>query len=195
MALNMAAYSHDAAAIRASLTDPETFGLIYDRYARMLYRFAFRRLGAEAAEDVVADTFLAAFRRRSSYDLSRPDARPWLFGILVKEISKHHRTETARLRAAAAAVHPGAEDGLADRVAATASAGAARGALTAALATLKAPDRDVLLLIAWGDLSYDEVATALAIPIGTVRSRLNRARQQIRVALGSVDPARTTEDS
>jgi RNA polymerase sigma-70 factor (ECF subfamily) len=195
MALNMAAYSNDAAAIRASLTDPEAFGLIYDRYAAMLYRFAFRRLGAEAAEDVVADSFLAAFRRRDSYDVSRPDARPWLFGILVKEISKHHRTETARLKALAAAQHPSSEDWLADRVAAAASATAARGALTAALAKLKPPDRDVLLLFAWGDLSYDEVATALGIPTGTVRSRLNRARQQIRSALGSVDPARTREES
>jgi len=92
----------------------------------MLYRFAFRRLGAEVAEDVVADTFLAAFRRRDSYDTARPDARPWLFGILVKEISRHHRRETSRLRAAAASAGPGADDGLADRVAAVASAAAAR---------------------------------------------------------------------
>jgi RNA polymerase sigma-70 factor (ECF subfamily) len=195
MVLNMAARSTDAAAIQASWTHPETFGLVYDRYAAMLYRFAFRRLGPDAAEDVVAETFLAAFRRRASYDVGRPDARPWLFGILVKEISRHHRTETARLRTAAVSVDPGTEDVLADRVAATASAAAARGALATALAALKAPDRDVLLLVAWGDLSYDEVATALAIPIGTVRSRLNRARQQLRAALGSVDPARTTEES
>ncbi|WP_433792962.1 RNA polymerase sigma factor [Actinoplanes sp. CA-252034] len=185
----------DAAVIEASHRDPEEFGLVYDRYAPMLYRFAFRRLGAEAAEDVVAETFIAAFRRRASYDLSRADARPWLFGILVKEISRHHRVETTWLRLAASAPAPQIDEGLADRVAEAVSAAATSGVLAAALAGLKARDRDVLLLIAWGDLSYEETATALGIAIGTVRSRLNRARRQIRTVLGNADPARTMEES
>ncbi|KHD79317.1 RNA polymerase sigma factor [Actinoplanes utahensis] len=193
--LNMGQRESDSAVIEASGRDPEMFGLIYDRYAAMLYRFAFRRLGAEAAEDVVAETFLAAFRRRASYDIDRADARPWLFGILVKEISRHHRIEDARLRAAAALRAPRNDEGLADRVAEVVSAGAAGGVLAAALAELKGRDRDVLLLIAWSDLSYDETATALGIAIGTVRSRLNRARRQIREALGSTDPTRMTEES
>jgi RNA polymerase sigma factor (sigma-70 family) len=189
MALNMDQLSSDAALIEASHRDPEEFGVVYDRYAAMLYRFAYRRLGSEAAEDVVAETFVAAFRRRASYDLSRTDARPWLFGILVKEISRHHRAEVTRLRLAASTPALQHDDGLADRVAEVVSAGATSGALAAALARLAARDRDVLLLIAWGDLSYEQTATALGIAIGTVRSRLNRARRQIRESLGTMEDA------
>jgi RNA polymerase sigma factor (sigma-70 family) len=189
----------DATVIHASWTDTDRFAALYDRYSAMLYRYAFRRVGAPAAEDVVADTFLAAFQRRTSYDLSRPDARPWLFGILTKELSRHHRAEKARYRAMLrSGSDPGADptdDGPADRVATRVSAGAARQPLAAALAGLPKNDRDVLLLIAWGDLSYDEVATALTIPLGTVRSRLNRARRKVREALGGINPAHEMEVS
>jgi RNA polymerase sigma-70 factor (ECF subfamily) len=195
MAVSAAArHDTDAAVIEASWRDSEVFALVYDRYAALLYRYAFRRLGTQAAQDAVADTFLAAFQRRHSYDVSRPDARPWLFGILTNEMSRYHRTEAARLRAAARSVDAEVEDGLADRVAEGVSASSARGALAAALAKLGAGDRDVLLLIAWSDLSYEEAASALGIPIGTVRSRLNRARRQIRAALGGVNPSKVTEE-
>ena len=65
---------------------------------------------------------------------------------------------------------------------------AAQGPLAGALAALSAGDRHVLLLVAWADLGYQEVAEALGIPVGTVRSRLNRARRKVRTALGA-DPA------
>lgn len=68
------------------------------------------------------------------------------------------------------------------------SAQAVRGELAGALAALPAKDRDVLLLIAWGDLTYEEVARALGIPVGTVRSRLNRGRRKVRAALGDINP-------
>jgi len=183
----------DASAISASLADPDRFTAIYDRYAAMLYRYAYQRMGPEFADDVVAETFLAAFRGRASYDLDRPDARPWLFGILTREIATHHRRERARYRALAGATHhTGHDDSPAETVAARVAAGAARGALAAALADLSADDRDVLLLVAWGQLSYDEVAGALGIPPGTVGSRLNRARRKVRKVLGTFDP--TKED-
>lgn len=182
----------DAAVIRASLADPDRFAPIYDRYAAMLYRYAYQRVGPEIADDVVAEAFLSAFRARASYDLDRQDARPWLFGILTREIATHRRREQARYRAMARSACDTVQDGPADQVAARVVAGAARRPLAAALAGLSAGDRDVLLLVAWGQLSYDEVADALRIPPGTVGSRLSRARRKVRKALGGHDP--TTAD-
>lgn len=184
----------DAAVIRASLADPDCFAPIYDRYAAMLYRYAYQRVGPELADDVVADAFLAAFRGRASYDLDRLDARPWLFGILTREIASHHRREQARYRAMVRSTIDTVQEGPAEQVAARVVADAARGPLAAALAGLSRGDRDVLLLVAWGQLSYDEVADALSIPQGTVGSRLNRARQKVRKALATFDPTMIMEE-
>jgi RNA polymerase sigma factor (sigma-70 family) len=181
------AESSDAMVIAASIVDADQFGVLYDRYAAALYRYAQRRVGPELAEDVVADTFVAAFRHRSRYDLSRPDARPWLFGILTRELAHNRRGEVRRYRALARAAPDAVTDTPAERVVDAVAAGALRGRLTTALAALSARDRDVLLLIAWGDLTYEEVADALGIPVGTVRSRLHRARSHVRAALGGTD--------
>src|SRR5262252_7027331 len=93
----------DAAIIAESLAEPD--------------RYAGRRLGAADAEDVIAATFLAAFRARGRFDTTRADARPWLFGILSKELAKQHRREGARLRAIARACTDVPEAGHADAVA------------------------------------------------------------------------------
>ncbi|MCA2227103.1 RNA polymerase sigma factor [Nonomuraea aurantiaca] len=178
----------DADLVNASLTDPEVFAELFDRYSAMLYRYVSKRLGPEPAEDIVGETFLVAFSRRKSYDLGYPDARPWLFGILTKLVSRHYRTEAARYRALQRAPVDADVESPADRVAAGVTAQASRPELASALAALPAKDRDVLLLIAWGDLTYDEVAQALGIPIGTVRSRLNRGRRKVRAALGDTNP-------
>ena len=175
----------DAAIVAASVDEPEHFAALYGRYAGQLYRYAYRRVGAEHAEDVVADTFVAAFRRRDSYDSARPDARPWLFGIATKEIARWHRAEAARYRAFARSGAAPDEDGMADAVAEAVSARAAAPALTEALASLAPGDRDVLLLAAWGELTYEQIATTLEIKIGTVRSRLHRARRIVRAHLRS----------
>jgi RNA polymerase sigma factor (sigma-70 family) len=176
-------------ALLASRADPRLFATLYDRHAAQLYRYAYQRVGAQTAEDLVADTFLAAFTQRDSFDPNRAPARPWLFGILTRKLARHHRTEQARYRAfARSAPDPEAVDGPADQIAARVTAVAVRAPLARALGQLSAGDRDVLLLIAWSDLSYDEVSTALDIPLGTVRSRLNRARRKVREALGGVDP-------
>lgn len=178
----------DAALIEESLRVPEAFAELFDRYSGMLYRFVSRRLGPEIAEDLVGETFLIAFQKRKRYDLAYSDARPWLFGIVTKLVSRHHRSEAARYRALERSHQPGHVESGAEEIAAQVTAGSARPALVAALAELSAGDRDVLLLIAWGDFSYEEVARALRIPIGTVRSRLNRARRKTRAALGNTNP-------
>jgi RNA polymerase sigma-70 factor (ECF subfamily) len=195
MALARSEADTDAAVIVASRAEPARFSVLYDRYAAQLFRFAYRRVGPDIADDVVAETFLAAFRNRRRYDPERPDARAWLFGILVRELAQHRRREHARYRALATAAADGPADGPADRVAAQVGAHALRGVLAHALAQLAEGDRDVLLLLAWGDLSYAEVADCVGVPIGTVRSRMHRARRQLREALGGSDPTRETEDA
>ncbi|MES9535869.1 RNA polymerase sigma factor [Spirillospora sp. NPDC049024] len=180
----------DAALIESSLADPEAFAALFDRYSAMLYRYVSRRLGPEPAEDVVGETFLVAFSKRHRYDLAQQDARPWLFGIATKLVARHHRAEAARYRALRRSPVDGPVEGPDDRVAAGVTASATRPALAAALSGLARRDLDVLLLVAWGDLSYEEAARALGIPVGTVRSRLNRARRKVRAALGDTDPTR-----
>lgn len=172
----------DTALIRRSWEEPEAFSALFDRHAAPLYRYAARRLGRDAAEDVVSETFLAAFQDRRSYDLAHADARPWLYGIASNVIGKQRRREITRYRAyARSGPDPveisgrWVEDGVTTL--------AVNRPLVAALGDLKPGDRDVLLLVAWVELTYEEVARALDIPIGTVRSRLHRARRKIRQAL------------
>lgn len=164
----------DVVLIERSLQVGECFAGLYDRHALSIHRFAAARLGVEGADDVVADTFLAAFRVRHRYDPTRADARPWLLGIAVREISRRRRQERSRYRLLASTPADLPVESPADTVAAAVTAHSVRRPLADALTRLKAADRDVLLLVAWADLSYQEVADALGIPIGTVRSRLNR---------------------
>ena len=183
----------DATVIAESLAEPDRFAVLFDRHAPLIHRYA-GRWGPQAADDVVAETFLAAFRRRASYDLRYRDARPWLYGIATNLISQHRREEVRQVRLRQAAVPELDHPGHGDRVVADVTAGAMRGLLAAALAGLSAGDRDVLLLIAWEQLTYDETAHALGIPVGTVRSRLNRARGVARAALADTAAAGTLKE-
>ncbi|MBW5424323.1 sigma-70 family RNA polymerase sigma factor [Streptomyces sp. BG9H] len=179
----------DAWSIERSRDEPEQFAALFDRHADSVHRYAARRLGPEAAEDLMADTFTTAFKERHRYDLARADARPWLFGIATNLIGRHRRAEARRFKALARVPAPVPhEESVADRAVARAGAEGMRGELAAALARLPARHRDVLLLVAWADLGYEEVAHALGVPVGTVRSRLHRARRTLREALGGTDP-------
>lgn len=179
----------DAEAIEGSRRDPERFALLFDRHAGRLHRYVARRLGDGEADDIVAETFLVAFRRRGGYDLSRPDALPWLYGIASNLIHRHRRTELSRYRTfARTGVLPDPPEGVAERAVERVSAQSIGRRLAGAIAALPARDRDVLLLVAWAELTYGQVADALGLPVGTVRSRLNRARTKVRKALGGVDP-------
>jgi len=173
----------DAEIIARSLRRPDRFATIFDRHATHIRRYLARRLGGHVADDLVAETFVVAFGKRAGYDQTRPDARPWLYGIATNLLRKHHRDEAREYRLRASIAPEPDEAGHADRVAARVTAAAVHRLLAMALADLSAGDRDVLLLIAWEGLTYEEVAGALAIPVGTVRSRLNRARKQVRAAL------------
>lgn len=174
----------DAAVIRRSRDEPEHFAVLFRRYAPGVQRYVRRRIGVSAADDVVAETFLAAFHRRDRYDLECESARPWLYGIATHLMGRYRRSEVQQYRMLARTGQDPVTEPFTDRVDAAVSAEGQRGPLAAALAKLPAAHRDTLLLVVWGDLSYHEAATALGIPIGTVRSRMNRARTSLRRSLG-----------
>lgn len=172
----------DSEAISASIRAPVGFATIFDRHFDAVHAYLQRRAGADLADELSAQTFLVAFDKRRGYDRSQSDARPWLFGIATNLLRRHHRDEVRQLRAyARSAADPVlyAFDGVEARLDATKM----RRELVDALAGLPAEELDALLLYAWAQLSYPEIADALSIPTGTVRSRLSRARRRIRAAL------------
>ena len=166
---------------------PECFAAVFDPHYARIFAYAARRLGRDLAEDVASETFLVAFSRIGGYDGGRPDAAPWLYGIASNLIARHGRAESRRYRALAKIGPDAAVDGHDDAVAGRLDAATARGRLAKALGRLSRHERDVLLLVAYAGLSQPEVAAALDVPAGTVRSRLHRARQQMRAALGQGD--------
>ena len=169
----------DGEVIGRSLGEPEAFGLIYDRHAPTLLRFLGRRVGARVAEGLVGELFRIAFERRETFDASRANALPWLYGIGSNVLLKHRRAEARRLRASARMLAAGqAVDRRASAAALDARVLFPR--VADAIETLPDPEREALLLFAWEELPYEAVAEALELPIGTVRSRLNRARARLR---------------
>lgn len=178
----MGAPDHEV--IASSATDPAAFATIFDRHAETIHRLIARRLGRQLADDLASDTFRIAFERRATFDASYTSAAPWLVGIALNLVRRHHRQEGRRLRATARAAARQAHglDPLIDVDVRIDAADDASAAL-AGLAALRHEDREVLLLIAWEDMSPTEIGLALGIPAGTVRSRLHRARGALREAM------------
>jgi RNA polymerase sigma factor (sigma-70 family) len=191
----------DAEAIAASLSEPTRFSDVFERHFDAVYGYFVRRVGVQLAEELAAEAFTQAFRRRGRFDPAREDARPWLFGIAANLLRRHRRDERRRLIAYArtgvdAVVHDETEE-----VDSRTDADAIGRQLALALASLRSSEREVLLLFAWAELSYKEIAEALGLPVGTVRSRLNRARKRLRRLLfgrremSSISELRATEEA
>jgi RNA polymerase sigma factor (sigma-70 family) len=162
----------DAEALRRSCDQPEAFVSLYERHHAAVHNYLRRRLGADVADDLAAETFVRAFRARARYRPQSDTARPWLLGIAANLIGDRRRAEARALRALqrAAAQPARADDGPADEL---------DPHLVEGLRRLSRADREALLLLAWGELSYTEIAEALDIPIGTVRSRIHHARERL----------------
>jgi RNA polymerase sigma factor (sigma-70 family) len=177
----------DAAVITASLADPGRFGAIFDRHATILFRYLVRRVGVDEAESLLGDVFRVAFEKRAAYDAERPNARPWLYGIATNLLAHHRRAEARRMGATARllACRPAGDD-TSEQVVERLDAEALWPHIADAVAALPEGERDALLLFVWEELSYDEIACALDVPLGTVRSRLNRARENLRELRASI---------
>ena len=175
----------DATVIERSLGEPDVFAVLFDRHFDAVHAYAQRRVGLDLADEIAAETFTRAFDRRGRYDGGQLDARPWLLGIAANLLRRHWRSERRRLLAYGRA----GADGAAARL-----PGPVAGDVAAAVAELPKDERDALLLVAWADLSYEDVAVALGVPIGTVRSRLARARRRVRDRLEArAEPRRSSE--
>jgi RNA polymerase sigma factor (sigma-70 family) len=164
--------------------DAEQFGVLFDRHAGSLHRYCASRVGPDTAEDVVADVFCLAFKQRDRYDADRRNALPWLYGIATNLLRRRWRQEVGRYRAMAR-VNPslaGADEPAQRAIERTDATGYVR-LITSTLEQMPRRQRDVLMLYALADLDYVEIATALGIPIGTVRSTLHRARKRLRDVL------------
>ena len=172
----------DAAVIARSLADPELFGELFDRHWPAVYRYCRSRAGTDG-EDLAAETFRLAFDRRATYELDRPDARPWLLGLATNLIRNHLRSCSRGTRALERLAEAGSVDDPTDTIIERTEAAQLGPTLAQALDGMPSRDRDALLLFAWNDLSYEEVGVALNVPVGTVASRISRARPQLRARL------------
>lgn len=166
------------------ITAPDVFEAVFDAHFEEIRRYIGRRLDLDVAEDLAAETFLIAFRQRDRFDATMGGIRPWLYGIATNLIGRHRRSEVRRYRAMARMGPPPDEEGPDQRIVDRLSASVTIDRLAGALARLSQGERDVVLLIAYGGLGYDEVASALGIASGTVASRLSRARTKLRGVFG-----------
>ena len=162
--------------------DAEAFGALFERHSRAVYNFAFRSTANWAsAEDAASDVFLTAWRRRSevAFTTESGSVLPWLLGVATNHLRNQHRSrrraDAALIRLDAKAVQPDHSDETVGRLADEAQ----MAEVQAVVEQLPDHERDVLALCAWAGLDYDEAAIALAVPVGTIRSRLSRARTHL----------------
>ena len=170
----------DADCLARSLSEPRAFESIFERHFDAIHKYLHRRVGRDLADELAAETFVAAFERRASCRTS-DSALPWLYGIATNLLRRRFRTERRQLRAYA-------RSGVDRAVVYEDEERAADAGLASALAAMRPRERDALLLYALCDLTYDEIARALDVPVGTVRTWLHRAR---RTAQRVLDPETT----
>jgi RNA polymerase sigma factor (sigma-70 family) len=180
---------------RVRAGDPDAFGVLFDECARAIYNYAFRLTGNAAdAEDVVSLTFLEAWRLRANVEPHGESLRPWLLGIAVNVNRNFARAARRHQAALDRLPRPADVPDFADELAARMDDSARLDAVRGAFAQLRRPEREVLALCVWSGLDYAAAALALGVPVGTVRSRLSRARRGLlRRVQATGDPAGRAE--
>lgn len=176
--------STDSDEIVASLANPERFGVVAERHFAEVFRYLARRVGRDVAQDLGAETFVVAFNARTRYDASRANARPWLYGIATNLLRRHRRNELRMLSAYARSALSDRGDEVTEDLAIRLDHVASLARVATAFAQLDPDQRDALYLTAIEGLCFSEVAEALAIPVGTVHSRVARARANLRDLAG-----------
>jgi len=179
----------DGRLIQESWSEPRRFAELFHRHYPAVKQLCARRVGGSDSEDLAGETFCRAFEHRRRFDVSRADARPWLFGIALNLIRTHHRGRFRRGNAyerSARLVDIAVEDTA--RVERAVDARRELAAVEDALRDLPDRDVDMLLLHVWEELGYAAVAEALGVPVATVRLRLYRIRQRLREAIDRDGP-------
>jgi RNA polymerase sigma factor (sigma-70 family) len=180
---------------RAVDGDAAAFGTLFERHARSVYNHCFRRTASWAdAEDLTSAVFVEAWRRRREVRPLDESARPWLLGV-ANNLLRNHRRSLARHRAALARLpRPHPQPDPADDVAGRLADERQMRRVLGLLERLPRRQQDVLALCAWAELTYEEAAQVLAIPVGTVRSRLARARARLDALEGNSSWRADTDD-
>lgn len=165
---------------RAVEGEPEAFGILFERHARPVYNYLFRRTADwSLAEDLTSVVFLEAWRRRRDVRLQHDLALPWLLGVATNVLRNRRRSQWRYRAALERMPRERGEDFADDANARLDDERHMRSALRA-MSRLPKREQDVVALCGWADLSYEEAAAALGVPVGTVRSRLSRARARLR---------------
>jgi RNA polymerase sigma factor (sigma-70 family) len=165
---------------RARTGDSEAFGMLFERHARTIYNLCFRRVGNWAtAEDLVSIVFLEAWRRLDK-PLPRGKELPWLLGIATNVVRNRRRAERRHAAALGRVPHPSPDPSFTDDSDQRVDDEELMGRALGLVARLPRREQEVFALCAWSELSYEDAAIALGIPVGTVRSRLSRARARLR---------------
>ncbi len=168
---------------------PARFDALVETHYPAMLGYLGRRLGRQLAEDLAADTFAIAYRDRDHFDPNRGSEVAWLFAIATGLLAHHRRTERRRLVAFAKLEPPGEGDVTADSAVQHVFAAEALVATAQALRRMPARQRDALYLVAVAGLDYEDAASALSVPIGTLRSRVSRARARLRAELDGGTPS------
>lgn len=174
----------DAEVISRSLADPQAFAVVFDRHVAAVHGYLSRRGGTECGDSLTGEVFRIAFETRGRYAAQYPSALPWLYGIAANVLRQDTRSQRRRARLFERLVldRPPKTVWGSDPQDQITTQGDVSEAL-AALTFLPMLDREALLLFTWEQMSYEEIASALGIRLGTVRSRLHRARKRVREQL------------
>ena len=175
-----------AEVMSASIDHPHRFEAVFDRYHAVVYRYLAHLAGNDQADELAGDVFVTAFTARARFDPRSGSVRAWIFGIAANIARTRARSERRGARAwERAGARRGDDDTSIDDAGDRMTYAAELSAVSLALEQLSDLDRQVIVLYAFGELSYPEIATALAVEVGTVRSRLNRARGRLRELLAA----------
>lgn len=165
---------------RAVGGEPDAFGILFERHAKTVYNYLFRRTADWAlAEDLTSTVFLEAWRRRGDVQLQRDLALPWLLGVATNVLRNRRRSQWRHRAALQRIPRERHEDFAADANDRLDDERRMRFVLRS-LSGLPRREQEVLTLCGWAELSYEEAAAALGVPVGTIRSRLSRARARMR---------------
>jgi RNA polymerase sigma factor (sigma-70 family) len=171
--------------LRAAAGESEAFGRLYERHARAIYNYLFRRCADwSLAEDLTSIVFLEAYRRRAEVELAEGKVLPWLYGVATNVVRNQRRSLRRHAAALKRIPPPEPVHGIAGEVADRLDAQTRMRTILAVLDQLPESDKDVLALCVWSQLSYEDAAEALGVPVGTVRSRLSRARARLAELVG-----------